>query len=84
MPLLELDILLTPASREATFSGIALHLATRKPSATNTLNWKRRFARCLAFRDVSTAVAALLSFVRALIGVRWRRQWLALRLAAAR
>ena len=35
------------------------------------------------FRDVFTVVAAFLSFVAALIGVRWRRQALALRLAAA-
>ena len=40
-------------------------------------------AKRLTFRDVFTAVGAFLSFVAALIGVRWRRQALALRLAAA-
>ena len=42
--------------------------------------WGKR----LTFRDVLTAAGALLSFVAALIGVIWRRQALALRLAAAR
>ena len=42
--------------------------------------WGRR----LTLRDVLTAVAACVSFVAALIGVRWRRQGLAPRLAAAR
>jgi len=37
----------------------------------------------LTFRDVFTAVAAFLSFVAALIRVRWRRQALVLRSAAA-
>ncbi len=37
----------------------------------------------LTFRDVFTAVAGLVSFVVALIGVRWRRQGLISHFAAA-
>jgi hypothetical protein len=38
----------------------------------------------LTFCDIFTAVGVLVSFVAALIGVRWRRQALAMRLAAVR
>lgn len=60
------------------------HMALRFGSEVRTPAMQAGLvARRLTFRDVFTAVAAFLSFVASLIGVRWRCQVPMLRLATA-
>ena len=58
--------------------GLKFRLETRTPAMQAGLVAKR-----LTFRDIFTAAAAFLSFVAALIRVRWQGQPLSLHLAAA-
>ncbi len=81
-----------PPFRDTTCVRILQHLTSvsvginehgRRESTTSERAMRHVRQSRLTFRHVFTAVAAFLSFVAALIGVRWRRQALALRLAAA-